>query len=396
MPKKSILLYMLATMNFTHLVDFMIMMPLGDQLMKIFGITPQQFTVIVSAYTFSAGVSGFFSAFLIDRFDRKKALLTTYVGFTLGTLSVVLANSYEMLVLARILTGFFGGVIGALVLSIVSDLYTFKERGKAMGIVMAAFAMASVLGVPIGLYLASHFEWHTPFLFLGSLGLLISIAAFFIMPTMKGHIGESSAVNPLQVLKNIFSDTNQVLALFMGFVLIMGQFMIVPFFAPYMISNVGFTSDNIALLYMFGGGAVMFTGPWAGRLTDRFGANKVFTIALISSAIPILIFTNLPHVALYIALIVTTLFFVLANARMVPMQTMTTAAVSPQTRGSFMSVKSSFQQLSAGTASLVSGFIVVQAESGELLNFSYVGIISVAISLTSLIIAPKLKVAAGN
>tara|TARA_B100000780_G_C21113751_1_gene450333 strand:+ start:408 stop:1598 length:1191 start_codon:yes stop_codon:yes gene_type:complete len=395
-PKKSILLYMLATMNFTHLVDFMIMMPLGDQLMKIFGITPQQFTVIVSAYTFSAGVSGFFSAFLIDRFDRKKALLTTYVGFTLGTLSVVLANSYEMLVLARILTGFFGGVIGALVLSIVSDLYTFKERGKAMGIVMAAFAMASVLGVPIGLYLASHFEWHTPFLFLGSLGLLISIAAFFIMPTMKGHIGESSAVNPLQVLKNIFSDTNQVLALFMGFVLIMGQFMIVPFFAPYMISNVGFTSDNIALLYMFGGGAVMFTGPWAGRLTDRFGANKVFTIALISSAIPILIFTNLPHVALYIALIVTTLFFVLANARMVPMQTMTTAAVSPQTRGSFMSVKSSFQQLSAGTASLVSGFIVVQAESGELLNFSYVGIISVAISLTSLIIAPKLKVAAGN
>lgn len=387
---------MLATMNFTHLVDFMIMMPLGDQLMKIFGITPQQFTVIVSAYTFSAGVSGFFSAFLIDRFDRKKALLTTYVGFTLGTLSVVLADSYELLVLARVFTGFFGGVIGALVLSIVSDLYTFKERGKAMGIVMAAFAMASVLGVPIGLYLASHFEWHTPFLFLGSLGLVISIVAFFVMPTMKGHIGESSAANPLQVLKNIFSDTNQVLALFMGFVLIMGQFMIVPFFAPYMISNVGFTEDNIALLYMFGGGAVMFTGPWVGRLTDRFGANRVFTIALLSSAIPILIFTNLPHVALYIALIVTTLFFVLANARMVPMQTMTTAAVSPQTRGSFMSVKSSFQQLSAGTASLVSGFIVVQAESGELMNFAYVGVISVIISLLSLLIAPRLKVAAGN
>lgn len=387
---------MLATMNFTHLVDFMIMMPLGDQLMKIFGITPQQFTVIVSAYTFSAGVSGFFSAFLIDRFDRKKALLTTYVGFTLGTLSVVLADSYELLVLARVFTGFFGGVIGALVLSIVSDLYTFKERGKAMGIVMAAFAMASVLGVPIGLYLASHFEWHTPFLFLGSLGLVISIVAFFVMPTMKGHIGESSAANPLQVLKNIFSDSNQVLALFMGFVLIMGQFMIVPFFAPYMISNVGFTEDNIALLYMFGGGAVMFTGPWVGRLTDRFGANRVFTIALLSSAIPILIFTNLPHVALYIALIVTTLFFVLANARMVPMQTMTTAAVSPQTRGSFMSVKSSFQQLSAGTASLVSGFIVVQAESGELMNFAYVGVISVIISLLSLLIAPRLKVAAGN
>ena len=383
-------------MNFTHLVDFMIMMPLGDQLMKIFGITPQQFTVIVSAYTFSAGVSGFFSAFLIDRFDRKKALLTTYIGFTLGTLSLVLANSYELLVLARIFTGFFGGVIGALVLSIVSDLYAFKERGKAMGIVMAAFAMASVLGVPIGLYLASHFEWHAPFIFLGSLGILISITAFFVMPSMKGHIGESSAVNPIQVLKNIFSDTNQVLALSMGFVLIMGQFMIVPFFAPYMISNVGFTSDNIALLYMFGGGAVMFTGPWVGRLTDRFGANRIFTTALILSTIPILIFTNLPHVALYVALIVTTLFFVMTNARMVPMQTMTTAAVSPQTRGSFMSVKSSFQQLSAGSASLVSGLIVTQADNGELLNFSYVGVISVVISLTSLFIAPRLKIAVGN
>jgi len=393
---KKWLLYLLAAMNFTHIVDFMIMMPLGDYLMKLFGITPQEFTVIVSAYTFSAGVSGFLSAFVIDRFDRRTAILFTYIGFSLGTLSVALADSYWQLVAARILTGVFGGVIGALVLSIVSDLYSFKERGKAMGIVTAAFAAASVVGVPFGLFLASNVEWHTPFLVLGSLGLVIGGIALFIFPSMTGHIGEQSRSNPIQVLKHIVSDTNQVLALSMGLIIILGQFLVIPFIAPYMIRNVGFTEDTIALLYMFGGGAVVFSGPFVGRLTDKVGALRVFSTFLVLSAIPVLIFTNLPPVPMYVALTVTTLMFIFINGRMIPMQTLTTAVVKPETRGSFMSVKSSVQQLSAAVASLVSGAIITEGTDGTLQNYAYVGIMAVAISLVSLVIAPKLYVADGN
>ncbi len=383
-------------MNFTHIVDFMIMMPLGDYLMSLFGITPQEFTVIVSAYTFSAGVSGFLGAFFIDRFDRRTAILLTYFGFSLGTLSVALANTYLQLVAARIFTGVFGGLISALVLSIVSDLFNFKERGKAMGIVSAAFAAASVVGVPFGLFLAGKLEWHSPFIFLGSLGLLIGILAFITFPTMTEHRGENSKSNPIQVLSNILGDRNQVLALSMSMIIILGQFLVIPFIAPYMIRNVGFTEDTIALLYMFGGGAVVFTGPQIGKLTDRIGAKKVFTLFLLLSAIPVLLFTNLPPVPMYIALLVTTVMFIFINGRVIPMQTLTTAVVRPETRGSFMSVKSSMQQLGAATASLISGAIIVEGENNTLQNYPYVGLLAVGVGLLSLFIVPHLKVAEGN
>jgi predicted MFS family arabinose efflux permease len=393
---KTWILYLLAAMNFTHIVDFMIMMPLGDYLMKLFDITPQEFTVIVSAYTFSAGASGFLSAFFIDRFDRRTAILFTYIGFSLGTLSVALADSYWQLIAARILTGLFGGMIGALVLSIVSDLYSFKERGKAMGIVSAAFAVASVVGVPMGLFLASRFEWHSPFIFLGSLGLIIGLVAIVIFPSMTEHIGKNSRSNPIQVIQHIVLDKNQVYALAMGMIIVLGQFLVIPFIAPYMIRNVGFTEDSIALLYMFGGGAVVFTGPLIGKLTDRIGALKVFTTFLLLSAIPVLIFTNLPPVPMYVALIITTFMFIFINGRMIPMQTLTTAAVKPETRGSFMSVKSSLQQLGAAIASLVAGSIIIEGPNNTLANYPYVGIMAVTVTLLSLLIAPRLKVAEGN
>jgi predicted MFS family arabinose efflux permease len=290
----------------------------------------------------------------------------------------------------------FGGLISALVLSIVSDLFNFKERGKAMGIVSAAFAAASVAGVPFGLFLAGKMQWHSPFIFLGSLGLIIGILAFITFPSMTEHRGEHSKANPIKVLGNILNDSNQVLALTMSMVIILGQFMVIPFIAPYMIRNVGFTEDTIALLYMFGGGAVVFTGPQIGKLTDRIGAKKVFTIFLLLSALPVIAFTNLPPVPMYVALFVTTVMFIFINGRIIPMQTLTTAVVKPETRGSFMSVKSSVQQLGAAVASLVSGAIIVEGANNTLENYPIVGLIAVGIGLISLLIVPKLKVAQGN
>ena len=400
-PNRSLILYLLAAMNFTHIVDFMIMMPLGNYLMELFSISAQQFTVIVSSYAFSAGVSGFLSAFLIDRFDRKKALLFTYIGFTVGTLSVSFANSYEQLVLARILTGIFGGVISALVLSIVSDLYPFRERGKAMGIVSAAFAAASVLGVPLGLFLASKLFWHAPFIMIGSLAGILAITAIFVFPNMTDHMKKqedrlSFGLNIKHVLRSVLTDKNQLMALGVSLFIILGQFMIIPFIAPFMQRNVGFSEDTITLLYMFGGGAVVFTGPLIGRLTDRIGPLKVFVTFLFLSAIPVVILTNLGPTPLYLALIVSTSMFILVNGRMIPMQTMTTAVVPPETRASYMSIKSSIQQISAALASLISGSIVYVGADGLFHNFPIVGYLAIGIGLISLLIAPRLRVAAGN
>lgn len=398
---RSAILYLLAAMNFTHIVDFMIMMPLGNYLMELFSISAQQFTVIVSSYAFSAGISGFLSAFLIDRFDRKKALMFTYIGFTVGTLSVSFANTYEQLVLARILTGLFGGVINALVLSVVSDLYQFKERGKAMGIISAAFAAASVLGVPIGLFLASKLFWHAPFIMIGSIGVVLSGVAFFVFPNMTDHLKEKQdsirfAANVKHVLSSVLTDKNQIMALAVSMFIILGQFMIVPFIAPFMQRNVGFDEDTITLLYMFGGGAVVFTGPLIGRFTDKIGPLKVFVTFLFLSAIPVIILTNLGPTPLYLALIVSTFMFILINGRMIPMQTMTTAVVPPETRASYMSIKSSIQQISAALASLISGSIVYVGTDDLFHNFPIVGYLAIGIGLLSLLVAPRLKVAAGN
>jgi predicted MFS family arabinose efflux permease len=166
--KEKILLFILASIQFTSIMDFMIMMPLGPQLMRIFQINPQEFGFLVSAYTFAAGFSSFIGVFWIDNFDRKKALMNMYLGFLLGTLACALSPTYTILVLSRILTGLFGGLLMALVFSIIGDVIEEKRRGTAMGYVSTSFSLASVLGVPFGLFIASFWNWHAPFFFLRS------------------------------------------------------------------------------------------------------------------------------------------------------------------------------------------------------------------------------------
>ena len=139
--KESIILLLLAAINFTHILDFMIMMPLGNYLMPYFNISSQQFSMLVAAYTFSAGISGFLAAFFVDRFDRKRVLLVGYSGFLVGTLFCALSPTYSILLLSRIVAGMFGGLIGAQVVSIVADIVPYERRGAAMGIIMAAFSV---------------------------------------------------------------------------------------------------------------------------------------------------------------------------------------------------------------------------------------------------------------
>lgn len=401
MTKERILLFILAAALFTHIMDFMIMMPLGPQLMRLFDITPQQFSFLVSSYSFTAGISGFCAAFLIDKFDRKSSLTFIYIGFTIGTLACAFAPSYHILLVTRCMAGAFGGILGALILSIVSDAIPLERRAAGIGLVMAAFSVASVFGVPFGLYLATLFSWHAPFLFLGGLGVVINIFIIAFVPSISGHLEESSRQHPLKMLKAIFGRRNPLMGLLFTSMLMFGHFTIIPFIAPYMVGNVGFTEQELTYIYLVGGGLTIFTSPMVGRFADKYGRLRVFTIFGILVMIPILIITNLPPVSLWLALIISGLFFIMANGRMVPSTTMVTSVIKPENRGSFMSIRSSVQQISSGLATLVAGSIIAEAPSEinpgakALLNYEYVGYIAIVFSIIAIIIARQLKVEKG-
>lgn len=382
------LLLTLAAIQFTHIVDFMIMMPLGTYLMRLFHINTTQFSLLVSAYTFSAGICGFLSAFFIDRFDRKHVLQFFFGGFMLGTLACALAPSYEFLLAARILAGSFGGVLAALINSVVGDAIPMERRGTAMGIVTASFSVASVFGVPLGLYLASQFSWHAPFLFLVAVSIGVMAMIMRNVPALRGHIhADKPRPKPFEILRQAVLSPAQRQALMLTTFMMLGQFSIVPFIAPSMVANVGFGEDQIFLLYLIGGLTTMVTGPLIGRLADKIGKLQVLMIFLVLSIGPQLLVTHLGPMPIMLALLATTSFFIVSGGRMIPAMALITGAVEPRYRGSFMSIQSALQQIAAGVASMIAGRIVFRDAAGHLQHFGWVGWVSVVSSLICMLVA---------
>ncbi|MFN4947435.1 MAG: MFS transporter [Chryseotalea sp.] len=398
MKSEKILLFTLAAIMFTHIMDFMIMMPLGPQLIRLLEISPQQFSLLVSSYTITAGITGFISAFLIDRFDRKTSLIVMYTGFAFGTLACGFSTTYDMLMITRSIAGAFGGVLGALVMSMVSDAVPLERRAGAIGLVMASFSVASVAGVPIGLFLADKFNWQMPFLSLGGFSVLIWFTSFFTVPNMRKHlIAGEKPKNPLQVLSSIFGNKNARIGLLFSAMLMLGHFTIVPFISPYMVGNVGLSEGELMYIYLVGGACTMFFSPWVGKMADKYGRLTIFTIFGTLVMLPIFAITNLPVLPLWQCLVVAAVFFVFANGRFVPSTTMETAVIAPEIRGSYMSIRSSVQQLASGLAAFVAGIIITEKpsvfsqEAKALVNYNYVGAIAIFFSLLALWVARHLK-----
>jgi len=393
-PKKldeQLLLFVLAAIQFTAVVDFLIILPLGPQYMHVFDITPGQFGTIVSSYAFSAGISGIAAGFFLDRFDRKRALLGLYLGFTIGTLFCALAPTYHLLVAARAVAGAFGGVVGALILAIVGDVIPEARRGAAMGLVMSSFSVASICGVPIGLMLASHINWHVPFFILAGLSFIVLLAAAWVMPSLTGHIARAREEHPVARTLAVLSHTDhQTAFLFMALLTFTG-FVVFPNIANYMVMNVGLTQKQLPLIYFAGGLCTVFSMNWIGRWADRSGKLRVFVLMSLSATIPLVAITNLPRVHLLIAVATSTLLMICMSGRMVPAMAMMTASIEARYRGGFMSINSSVQQFAAGLAAFVSGHIMGQTTSGELTHFPAVGAMSVVCALTCIYLARYLK-----
>ncbi len=380
--KEKILLVILASINFTHILDFMIMMPLGNYLMPFFKISTQQFTLLVAAYTLSAGVSGFIAAFFVDRYDRKKILLIGYTGFLLGTIACGFAPSYHWLLAARLLAGIFGGLIGAQVLSIVSDVFAYERRGAAMGAVMSSFSIASTIGVPFALYLANLFSWHAPFLLVGFLGIALLPLINKYVPAMDAHIQKKDTTeSKLEVFKIVWRNPIQRMALLFSGMIMMGHFLIIPFINPYLEFNNSYSKTQTPMVYLVGGIAAFFAANILGKLSDRFGKLKVFTICILLSLPLVIVITMLPPISFSIVLVLFAIWFTVATGRGVTAQALISNVVEPQKRGSFMSFNSSVQQLGTAAASLIAGFIVIGGSGGKIYRYEWLGYLSVFILL---------------
>ncbi|MCC5935793.1 MAG: MFS transporter [Lunatimonas sp.] len=393
MHKEKLLLWTLAAINFTHILDFMIIMPLGPQLMRIFEVSPKEFGLLVSSYTFSAGLSSFLGAFFLDKYDRKTMLLGVFSGFLLGTIACALAPNYGILLGSRIVSGLFGGLTSALVLAVVGDAIPDYRRGSAMGLIMAAFSVASVFGVPFGLFIASLSSWHAPFVFLALLSLIILWMIFRFVPSMSGHLQQGTdKPTPVQVIRRVTGNSNQMKAIGLTVLMMLGQFAIIPFLSPFMVANVGFTELQLTYIYMAGGAFTVFTSPWVGRLTDKYGKIQVFTVFMALNVIPIAVITQLGNTPIVYVLMISTLFFVTSNGRMVPAAALITGTAKPENRGSFLSFNSAVQQLSAGVASFLGGLILAEGVDGELVNFELIGYGAVVISLLCIPLIRQIKV----
>jgi MFS transporter, DHA1 family, inner membrane transport protein len=401
-PKKEkILLLLLAAIQFTNIVDFMIMMPMGKILQDTLHITPAQYGILVSSYGLSAGITSLAGVFYLDRLDRKKALLTAYVGFIIGTMSSAwLPNTnnpelnYYLFIGTRILTGITGGLMSGLVLSIIGDTIPLERRGKAMATVTISFSLASIIGMPISLSLVDAFDnnWHVPFF---AISLMSTVVLFFCLrhiPPMRAHLMAGQQTNPWKTFSNAFATPSQRSALAFTLLLVVGQFTVISLMTPYYICNVGIQQSDIKYIYLVGGIATVFGGMMIGKLVDKLGRFRVFTIFALLSIIPIWIVTNLGAAPLWALLILAAFFMVFISGRMIPANTITSAVVPPQYRAGFMSLNAAAMSLGSGSSAALAGAMVSQAGPDQpFVGYDMVGYVAIGATLLSLLMIRILK-----
>lgn len=377
-PYQKFVMILMALLQFTIVLDFMIMSPLGDLLMKDLKMTTAQFGSVVSAYAISAGISGILAAGFADKFDRKKLLLFFYVGFILGTLFCGLANSYESLFAARIVTGIFGGVIGSISMAIITDVFSLQQRGRVMGFVTMAFAGSQILGIPIGLLLANLWGWHSTFYMVVVLAVVVGLMVVFKLQPLVEHLKLQTDKNALQHLWHTVKKKDYRIGFLATAMLSMGGFMLMPFTSAFIVNNVQIPQERLTIIFFFTGLSSMIIMPIIGKLSDKIDKLKLFTIGSIIAAVMVVVYTNLPPSPIWVVIIVNMVLFMGVMSRMVPATALNSAVPEMYDRGAYMSVNSSLQQMAGGIAAILAGFIVSKpSETGPIEHFDILGYIMV-------------------
>jgi predicted MFS family arabinose efflux permease len=381
--RERYLLLTLAGIQFSHILDFMIIMPLGPILIAALGISTHEFGLLVASYSFSAALSGLFAATFIDRFERKRLLLIIFGLFGLATLACGLAPGYAMLIVARGLAGTFGGVMGAMVQTIVGDVIPFARRARAAGIISTAFSLSTVAGVPLSLWLANRFEWRAPFILIAILTVLFIIIGARVLPELRYHISPSSSsgqakrAHPFSAMFEVLRDINHRRALVFSSLLIFSGFTVIPYITIYAVGNVGIPQHDIPFIYLAGGAATLVTARLIGHIADLGGKIKIYRRVAFAALVPLFVVTHIGASPLWLWLVCTTGFFVLVSGRMIPAMAIITSAAQPKLRGTFMSLNATVQSFAMGLATTLAGFIITQNDAGQIAGYGLVGYVAI-------------------
>jgi predicted MFS family arabinose efflux permease len=371
----------LAFLQFTIILDFMIISPLGALLLQDLHITTRQFGLVVSAYAFSAGVSGVLSAGFADKFDRKRLLLFFYAGFLLGTLLCAVADTYQFLLGARIVTGVFGGVIGSVIMAIVADLFPLEMRGRVMGTIQTAFAASQVLGLPLGVALSNHWGWHVPFIMILAVGAPAGLLIAMRLQPIVEHLKAPSKKDPVQHLIATATERRYLRTFLATTMLATGGFMLMPFGSTFLVNNMGIPFAKIQWIYVSTGVVTLIAGPLLGKVADSIGKYKLFVIGSLVGAAVVAIYCNMGRTTLATVIAINAVLFVAITSRMISAMALTSAVPDMPDRGAFMAVNAALQQFAGGIASSVAGLIVVQVPDGHLLHYDILGYVVVAAML---------------
>jgi len=388
---QTFIIAVIAFLQFTIVLDFMVLSPLGAMLMEELSVSTSQFGAVVSAYAFSAGISGLMAAGFADKFDRKKLLLFFYSGFMLGTLFCALAPDYSFLLLARIVTGIFGGVVGSISFAIITDLFKLEVRGRVMGFVQMSFAASQILGLPIGLVLANTWGWHAPFWMIAGIGIGVGLIIVVYMKPVADHLQVKSDRNAFQHIVNTVTNGKYLKAFLATTLLATGGFMLMPFGSAFSIHNLGLTLQQLPILYGITGVFNIIFGPISGRVADRIGKYKVFVMGSLLSMSIVLVYTRFGITPMWLVALVSVVMFIGITARIISASALMSAIPAPQDRGAFMSISSSVQQISGGVASAIAGMIVFQVDNGPLQRYDLLGYVVVATMLASIVMMSFIK-----
>ena len=390
-PKReNYLLLTLAGIQFSHILDFMIMMPLGPVLISSFGLGTHEFGLLVASYSFSAALSGLLAATFVDRFERKRLLLSVFALFGLATLACGMAPGYATLLVARGLAGVFGGIMGAMVQTIVGDVIPFERRARASGVVATAFSLSTVAGVPLSLWLANHLGWRAPFMLIAGMVVLFAIVGLRILPELRQHISGDKHAHPFVAMFAVLRDANHLRALLLSSLIIFSGFTVIPYLTLYAVGNVGIPLHDIPFIYLAGGSATLFTARLIGHWADLRGKVKVYRMVASAALLPLFVVTQIKVAPLWLWLIFTTTFFVLVSGRMIPAMAIVTSAAQPKLRGTFMSLNATMQSFAMGLATSLAGFIITQNSGGQIVGYDKVGYVAMTANVLAIIFVSRI------